>query len=248
MIHLFSLLLLTFPLLAEPLPDHYDELIDYVQEAPDQGEAATCLFMGNTGAMELLANKKAGIKNPEPYGKYDLSESFIMWMKDTGEAKSFFDAPVLRFNHGYGIHISHWPFEAWTNGQVNRSVWNRHPQMNSLPRIDLPQVETIKLFQYGNKWSTYVLEDSHVEMIKEALWKYKSPVLINYNDTGFWHVILIVGFDDRMPGVCHDTPQDECRGKGSFYVRDSFGVRAELRDYDWFRAKGNAAFVVKLKD
>jgi hypothetical protein len=250
MTFIFAFILTTFSygVLAESRPDHYDELIDYVQEAPDQGEAATCLFMGNTGAMELLANKKAGIKNPPPFGPYDLAEGFSMWGPRSSEAKSFFDAPVLRFNAGYGIHASHWPFEAWTDGRVNYSVWDRHPKMNSLPRVELPKVETIKLFQYGNKWSTRVLNKSHVEMIKEALWKYQSPVLINYNDEGFWHVILIVGYDDRLPGTCYGTDPKECESDiGSFYVRDSFGVRVELRDYDWFRVKGNAAFVVKLK-
>lgn len=226
--------------------DFYNELLDYVQEAPDQGEAATCLFMANTGAMELLANKKAGIKNPVPFGKYDLAESHSMWTKNTGQEKSFFDAPVNRFR-GQGIHISYWPFEAWTDGRVNYSVWDKHPQMETLPRTDLPEIETIKLFQFGNKWSTGVLNKSHVQTIKEALQKYRSPILVNYNDEGYWHVILIVGFDDRLPGTCYDTDPSECSGMGSFYIRDSFGVRAELRDYDWFRVKGNAAFVVKLK-
>ena len=231
---------------AENQLDYYDELLDYVQESPDQGEAATCLFMANTGAMELLANKKAGIKNPVPFGKYDLAESHSMWTKSTGQEKSFFDTPVNRFR-GQGIHISDWPFEAWSDGRINYSVWDRHPKMDTLPRIDLPEIETIKLFQFGNKWTTGVLNKSHVQAIKDALVKYQSPILVNYNDEGFWHVILIVGFDDRLPGTCYDTNPSECSGMGSFYIRDSFGVKAELRDYDWFRVKGNAAFVVKLK-
>lgn len=242
----FAGLLLLFPIISLARPDHYDELIDYVQEAPDQGEANTCLFMGNTGAMELLANKAAGIRNPAPYGTFDLAESYSMWAPESREAKSFFDAPVNRFQ-GKGVHISHWPFEAWTDGRVNYSVWDRHPQLDTLPRVSLPQIETTKLFQFGNKWSTYVLNQSHVELVKDALWKNKGPVIINYNDEGFWHVILIVGYDDRLPGVCHDTNPKECSGTGAFYVRDSFGVRVELRDYDWFRLKGNAAFAVKLK-
>ena len=242
------LLLISFSFSAlAQRPDHYDELIDYVQEAPDQGEAATCLYMANTGAMELLANKKHEIKNPVPYGPYDLSEIYLYHSPRLSSTNFF--TPVLNFNQtGQGIHISDWPFEAWRNGERNLSVWDRHPQMNSLPRIDLPEIETIKLFQFGNKWSTYVLKQSHVDMIKDALWKYKSPVLVNYKDEGFWHVILIVGYDDRLPGQCYDTDESECDSDiGSFYVRDSFGVRVELRDYDWFRVKGNAAFVVKLK-
>lgn len=243
--HLF-ILLFSLSAFALERPDHYDELIDYVQEAPDQGEVATCLYMGNTGALELLANKQAGIKNPVPYGTYDLSESYPMWTPAGQGAKSFFDQPVNSFN-GKAVHASHWPFEAWTDGVKNYSVWDKHPQFNSLPKIDVPLIETIKLFQFGNKWSTRVLNKTHVEQIKDALWKYKSPILVNYNDEDYWHVILIVGYDDRLPGNCYDTDPKECSGMGSFYIRDSFGVRVELRDYDWFRVKGNAAFVVKLK-
>ena len=154
----------------------------------------------------------------------------------------------MRFNNGSAILTKDWPYEAWTGTAVNYSVWNRHPNYSQLPRVKLPQIETIKLFQYGNRWATYVLNESHVEQIKEALWKYKSPIIINYNDEDYWHVILIVGYDDNIPGECYDTDPKECEGNiGSFYVRDSFGIKVELRDYDWFRAKGNAAAVVKAK-
>lgn len=228
-------------------PTSYTELLDYVQEAPDQGDTNTCLFVASTGAMELIANKVNGIKDPQPFGKYDLSESFVINAPNT-VVKSFFETPVLKFNNGYGINIKDWPYEAWNGAAVNSSVWNRHPQMSKLPRVELPQVETIKLFQFGNKWSTYVLNDSHVDQIKEALWKYKSPIIINYNDEDYWHVILIVGYDDNLPGECYDTDPKECEGDiGSFYVRDSFGVKVELRDYDWFKVKANAAAVVKAK-
>ena len=64
-------------------PDSYTELLDYVQEAPDQGETNTCLFVASTGAMELIANKEMGIKNPRPFGIYDLSESYVIWASDT---------------------------------------------------------------------------------------------------------------------------------------------------------------------
>ena len=131
---------------------------------------------------------------------------------------------------------------------MNSSVWSKHPDFSQLPKVALPQVETIKLFQFGKRWATYVLDDSHIEQIKEALWKYKSPIIVNYNDEGFWHVILIVGYDDNLPGECYDTDSKECEDDiGSFYIRDSFGIKVELRDYDWFRVKGNAAAVVRAK-
>lgn len=241
-------LFIAFSAAAWARPSAYTELLDYVQEAPDQGDTNTCLFVASTGAMELIANKVNGIKNPVPYGPYDLAESYVINAPVTVQ-KSFFETPVLKFNRGYGYSIKDWPYEAWRGTTtVNSSVWSTHPNIANLPKVKLPEIETIKLFQYGDRWATNVLNDDHVNQIKEALWKYKSPVIINYNDEYYWHVILIVGYDDNIPGECYDTDPKECQGDiGAFYVRDSFGVPVELRDYDWFRVKGNAAAVVKAK-
>ena len=243
LIFLVSLILSSAAAMARPAS--YTELLDYVTEAPDQGDTNTCLFVASTGAIELIANKAAGIKNPEPFGTYDLAESFTI-NAPTTVSKSFIETPVLKYNKGQAVHISLWPFEAWNGTYANQSVWSQHPNFSKLPRIPVPKVETIKLFPLGDRWSTYVLNHTHVEMIKEALWKYKSPVIVNYNDEYYWHVILIVGYDDNLPGECYDTDPKECEGDvGSFYIRDSFGVKVEVRDYDWFRVKGNAAAVVK---
>jgi hypothetical protein len=230
-------------------PEFYRDLIEYVQPGPDQGETNTCMFVANTGAIELLANKFHDIKNPQPGGTYDLSESDVInasfWENGTG----YYDEPVHRFNRGWGIHISEWPYMAWNDTYVNYGVWNMHPNYYNLPHVALPQIESVYLFQYGKKFSTYVLMDKDIEAVKEALWKYKSPVLVNYVDDGFWHNILIVGYDDRIPGDCYDAEGPDCNpNAGAFYIRDSFGVPVELRSTDWFKVKGNAAFVVKLKN
>lgn len=230
-------------------PSSYTELLEYVQPAPDQGDTNTCLYVASTGAMELIANKEAGIKNPQPFGKYDLSESYLIHAPE-GEMKTFFETEVLKFNRsGYGIANKDWFYEAWNGYIKNDRVWSSNPNVSRLPKVELPKVETIKLFHLGrNRWSVNVLDDEHIEQIKEALWKHKSPVIVNYNDENYWHVILIVGYDDNVPGECYDTDPRECEGDiGSFYIRDSFGVKVELRDYDWFRVKGNAAAVVKAK-
>lgn len=247
MYQFFVLALLTMQVAPAVRPGSYTELLDYVQEAPDQGETNTCLFVASTGAIELITNKIHGIKNPMPGSTYDLAESFVIHADNNG-GQSFFNQPVLRFNKSGAIHIREWPFEAWSGTQINIEVWNRHPDFDNLPRMTVPKVETIKLFEIGNRWSTNVVSDEDIESIKKALWKHKAPVLINYNDGGYWHVILIVGYDDTLPGECYDTEPEECSGDvGSFYIRDSFGVRVEVRDYDWFRVKGNAAFVVRPK-
>ena len=58
----------------EALPSKYVELNDYVITAPNQGQVNTCLFMAATGAMEILLNKKAKIKNPKAHSDFDISE------------------------------------------------------------------------------------------------------------------------------------------------------------------------------
>jgi len=243
---LFILMMLAFNLNALSAPSRYTDLLDYVQLGPDQGETNTCLFIASTGAMELIANKKNGITNPVPYGPYDLAESYLINAPVHTSGYSFLDTPVLKFNWGFGIHINDWSFEAWNNSYENQTVWN-YRNWEGMKKVSVPKVETIRLFQYGGKWSENVLDDSHINQIKDALVKYESPVLVNYVDEGYWHVILIVGYDDDIPGQCYDNPESECSATplGSFYIRDSFGITVEVRDYDWFRAKGNAAFVVK---
>lgn len=246
-VFLFSTHLMAF---SEVLPSRYTELLDFVQVAPDQGESGTCLYVGSTGAMELIANKKHGITRPEAYGPYDLSESFLIHApKGETRGKNFLEVPVLRFNAGFGIPLSEWDYSTW-DGHERKNVWG-YRNWKVMKQIPLPKVETIPLFMIGNRWSTRVLNDSHINLIKEKLVKHHSPVLVNYNDNGYWHVILIVGYDDDLPGTCYDEDItiDECNeeSRGSFFVRDSFGIPVEVRNYGWFRTKGNAAIVVKEK-
>ena len=234
-------------------PSAYTELLDYVIEAPNQGKTATCLYVGSTGAMEILANKKYDLKHQRPGDRFDLAEQFLIHQRSARVPGHRVEAAVRRFNYGEAIHASYIPFVAWNaDGTPNRGVWNKPPGYDQLPRMSVPSIVTEKLFVRGDKWDTYVMKPGDVEAIKQALWKHKSPILINYNDTNYWHVITIVGYDDNLQtAACYDfTPPEECakNQEGAFYVRDSFGVPVESRDTDWFRVKANAAFVVRLAE
>ena len=247
---LMGLFVFTTPLLA--LPEAHTELLPYVQQAPDQGDTNTCWFVASTGAMELLLNKQYEITEPLPGGPFDLAESFIIWQKNFIERNNspqhFIEEVVRRFNHGEAVHISEWPFVAFNeNGTRNMGVWNRHPQFTKLARIQVPQVRTELLFARGRKYSMRVLRSADIELMKKTLVEKNAPLIINYNDNGFWHVALIVGYDDSAPGKCYEVADKECQKTGSFYVRDSKGIRIEARSYSWFLINGNAAAVVELK-
>ncbi len=228
-------------------PVRYLELLPYVQPAPDQGRTGTCLYVASTGAMELLANRKHDLRNPEPYGRFDLSESFLIAQRphEDGRGKLFLERPVYRFNWGFGISTRDWDFDVWRGSVPDRTVWEPR-DWGPMEKVELPKVTTVPLFAEGDRWSTNVLSDAHVQAVKAALIEHRAPVLVNYNDNNFWHVILIVGYDDLVPGKCYQITDQECGPRrGAFYVRDSFGLSLELRDYDWFRVKGNHAVVVK---
>jgi hypothetical protein len=242
------ILLITFvllPLAQAQTPSRYTDLLDYVQPAPDQGKTGTCLYVASTGAMELIANKLHDIRNPQVFGPYDLSEPFLINApKKTPPGKSFFEAPVYKFNQGRAVSAQEWLFLAWHDGEINRSAWDNQDS-SRMTNIELPKIETIKLFDMESRYATEVLTIKHVKQVKEALIKYNSPILINYKDNKYWHVILIVGYDDDLDGECYQTSANCNDTDGAFYVRDSFGKVYETRDYDWFIGKANAAFVVK---
>jgi C1A family cysteine protease len=251
---LWSLILGTLPVHARPqhFPPRYLDLLSYVQAAPDQGETNTCWFVASTGAMELLLNQRDRIKNPKPNGKNDLAESFLIWQRNwwskENPPRHFIEEVVQRFNHGEAVEHKHWPFIAYhTDGSDNMQVWHRHIDFLALPRIQVPLVETELLFARGKKYATYVLNPEDIQTIKSALVTNAAPVIVNYNDDGYWHVVLIVGYDDEKAGSCYELEADECNPKGAFFVRDSNGQRFEARAYNWFLYRGNAAAVVRLK-
>lgn len=238
-----------FPVLTYAnLPNNYTNLLKYVQEAPDQGDTAACLFMATTGAVELLLNKQYNITYPRSGDINDISERFTLNNK-VRYSGTWHQTAVPRFNQGWAIHINDLEFEAWnTDGSVNRRVWSKPRDWNKLPRMNIKeQFTSKKLFVRGrNRYSQYVIKKGDIEKIKNTLVETESPVLINYNHNHWWHAVLIVGYDDKAKGECLHTPEVECSGKGAFWVRDSLGKETHLRDYDWFRVNGNAAFSVTL--
>jgi len=233
---------------AIDLPSKHTSLLPYVQPGPDQGETATCLFMASTGAMELLANRAHGIKNPEEGGPFDLSEPYLIHQEEASLVnKHYFEYPIQAFR-GKGVHVSQWPFKAWVNKKDEIIDWSSWQWRDSseMKKIDLPKVKTQKLFAYGNKYATNVIDMEEINMIREALVTHNAPILVNYIDDSYWHVILIVGYDDKKDGICYEVDKTECtKTKGAFYVRDSDGLGVKLRDYDWFIQQGNAAFIVE---
>lgn len=233
---------------ASNLPQRHDSLLQYVQEAPDQGDVASCLYMATTGSIELLLNQKYGIRYPKKGDIFDISERFTMNYKVSSPGSWHLTA-LGRLNRGWAISENNLPFTAWTeDGEINRSMWKKPKGFYDMERMKINHTfKAQKLFIRGkNRHSKYVVKKQDIEAIKRALVENNAPVLINYNHNRWWHMINIVGYDDNAKGECTHTPEAQCSGMGAFYVRDSLGKEVHLRDYDWFRVNGNAAFVITV--
>lgn len=231
------------------LPSRYTGLNEYVLVAPNQGQVNTCLFMAATGAMEILLNKKLGIRNPQVNGSTDISERYTISEASASRSHSWFEDAFLKFDSGEAILTRDLPFESFSeNGDINYGVWNVPSIFDTAPRIKLPKVDTELLFTF-DKFSRGVLSQSHLDQVKEALVKYQSPIISVGNDEDYWHVTVIVGYDDNLEGECYELDSKVCQGKkGAVYVRDSFGTRLEARSYEWFLRRQNSAAVAKLAE
>lgn len=241
----------TFVFAADPLPSRYTELNDYVVQAPNQGQVNTCLFMAATGAMEILLNKKLGIRNPQVNSATDISERYTISERSSPRrSKSWFEDAFLKFDSGEAVLTRDMPFESFTeDGDINYGIWNVPANFSTAPRIQLPKVDTVFLFSVGTKYSRGVLNETYVQRVKEALVNYQSPVITVGNDEEYWHVTVITGYDDTREGECYELDSKVCAGKpGVFYVRDSFGTRLEERSYEWFIRRQNSAAVAKLAE
>ncbi len=238
----YFILFVAFSTAALARPRAYTELVSHVITAPDQAESGTCLFVASTGALEILLNQRDGLVDQEQESEHDLSETFLIHQKAWNRNLPTIESAVMKFNHGTTMHATTLPFDP-------ARAWQKPPGFSLLERRPAPSVKVVRLFNSGGLWDTNVLTPADVEKVKQALWKHKSPVLLNYNENRYWHVVNIVGYDDDIEENCHGATKEQCEeSRGVFYVRDHWGDGVETRDTDWLRVMGNAAVVVKLAD
>lgn len=254
------------------VPSRYTALIPYILPSPDQnqgewgtsssGNASTCLQMASTGAMEMLMNMDVAPEERVSEGQTDLSERWLIAGEKMSGIKSNRTDIVKVFNHYNGGMLNkHYRF---TMGDVDGMYSVKYNWYNKLPSnwrsklVNTPKVYTKKIFgslDDKTRWDVAVMTELTIKKVKQALIKYKGPVLILLNSEEFWHAVLIVGYDDNetIKGKCPYVKdalsylrpdhaqkvrrkliaQGGCRKRGVFYVRDSEYYDSDLYpEYD----------------
>jgi|GEM_PF-1452635 len=197
----------------------FTELLPFVTPSPDQEEAGSCLYMSVTGIVEWWLhrmNNKSFVSD----GALDLSERWWLNMASQGEGtedieNSYTDTITMysgqnavlnrdyRFTKGWNVEIDDdvVPATPTTPNAVYDTSFNWIDETDKLkaPRIKLPKFthEVVYAEPEEDPWAIGVAPENIVEKVKNALLKYKAPVQVVYNHTGYWHSVYVIGFDEE---------------------------------------------------
>jgi len=213
--------------IAAPAPGKVDkDLMPLVFASPNQFDAGSCLFMANTGAMELLLNQR--LADPSKQMKYqgdtDLSERFLMNASDQlpssvvryavtdviytygylGGALSNKDYP---FGAGYVKTLASGALVKADKDDADAEFSCKLNWIDELPAdfksklVPTPGAERTLIFldpklDDKSRWRVALASDDVVERIKWELRTKRAPVVVIYNHYLYWHASVVVGYDD----------------------------------------------------
>lgn len=209
------------------LPDATDfaggmnHFLPYMMPTPDQENAGSCLFMSHTAATEVLVNRERDLNGLQ---NIDLSERYFMNLSKAGIGNDIIadwkTDTIYRLNKTGRMYTNeNFPYmKGWYKAGPNglrifadendqdafygvRANWVLAlDQLKKKPSIKLPKYERKVLFQdpKKNRWNVATAPNDIVSKVKKALHKKTGPVVVIYNHTGFWHAVMVAGYNDTV--------------------------------------------------
>lgn len=204
------------------LPDNNDfnggfnYWLPYMMPSPYQENAGSCLFMSHTASTEVLLGHKMG-------RKVDLSERYLMnlakadvghdlvgnWITDTiyrlnatKETYANVDFPYIkgwyRYENGERVFSEPQAQDAYYGVHANWVVALN--ELNPKKAISHNGFKRKILFEdpKGNRWNVGTAPKDIVKTVKRALDSKEGPVVVIYNHTGFWHAVMVGGYNDNI--------------------------------------------------
>lgn len=211
----------------------FDKLIPYVLASPDQEDAGSCLYMAITGIAEWWLARLYPRMPRTADGPLDLSERYIMNYAGVEESDTDLETwqtdSIYLFNKNNNTSLLNTNYrftkgwylgEAYSDkltptteniaGSEYGTIYNWIDQRPTTRQglVRLPTFERDVLFAdpEGNQWNVGVAPVSIVDKVKETLRTKEAPVLVVYNQNGYWHAVYIIGFNDNWDnGSCAYT-------------------------------------------
>jgi hypothetical protein len=211
--------------------DGYTDLIPYLLPSPNQEDAGSCLYMSHTGVVEWWMSYLNSRPMPKIEGEFDFSERYLMNIagekKYQDKVKNWRTDTIYVLNRAkYFLTNQAYPFtKQWykTDKKGNRVKAKAKEQgaqygtgvnwINDLNTVvdkqgvALPQFDRTILFAdpEKNQWNTGITPEGIEEQIKDALRVNQAPVMVMYNHYGYWHIHMVVGYDDNASTDCRFT-------------------------------------------
>lgn len=201
-------------------------LLDLVLASPNQYDAGSCLFMANTGAMEILLNQHAALEAIDYLGETDLSERYLMnasdYLSTADMAYAITDLTYTYDAFGGSLLSRDYPFIAdYLRETSSGSLVEAEPSddgafftcyanwLDDLPSdwqqalTATPDVERSVIFldpdlDSSSIWNVGIMDWETIDRIKHELDTKKAPVILVYNHYLYWHANIIVGYDDSI--------------------------------------------------
>lgn len=196
-----------------------------VLASPNQYDAGSCVFMANTGAMEILINQHRPLDQITYLGDSDLSERFLMNAVDhvpqrvlpyviTDLVNTYNNLGGSLLNRDYPFAIGYvkdgtsgvQPAAASDPGAYASCKVNWFDELPDGWQGDLTATPTgartlifvdPDLDEYSI-WNVGIMYDDVIERVKYELRTKHAPVIAVYNHYRYWHANIIIGYDDNQ--------------------------------------------------
>lgn len=202
------------------------DILPYVLASPNQFDAGSCLFMANTGAMEVLMNQHVPVEDVAYEGDTDLSERFLMAAGyhapastvpyDLTDVLYYYEAlggallnRDYNFCAGYVKENANGSIVPSTSADPNAELSCSYNWFDMFPDdwesllVPTPLAERTTIFvdpkrDDNSQWRVALFDDDTIEQIKYELRTKNAPVIVVYNHYLYWHANVIVGYDDAV--------------------------------------------------
>ena len=231
----------------------FNKLLPYVLGSPVQEGAGSCLYMTLTGVAEWWLAKRQPSQSRAIDGPIDLSERYFMniagvhedesgvtnWKLDSMQHLNRAGGSMLNRDYRYTkgwykeVDDEEMPYVESSKDDEGSKYgtefnWIDHRDRITKPQVELPHFDRRVLFAdpASNQWNVAVAPDDIVNQVKKALRKHRSPINVIYNHYGYWHAVMIVGFDDQITDHgCSFTD-----GSGPYLKKKSIEYAAQAED------------------